>query len=80
MGAWEEMDGVDFDEYSFLPDGWDNHAVWVDINHGQTPIHQLKTDHIQNIIRGLAHGKSYWQQIDKLGVLKNELKSRTQTK
>lgn len=74
--SWADDNGVDgepeFDDYrSEAPDD-----VWEDTNYNETPIKDLATPHLVNIIRGLEAGKSYWEQIDKLPNLRAELKKR----
>lgn len=76
--SWADDEGFDaYDEPNY-PDGHDNMGVWVDVHWNQTPIHQLETTHIKNIIRGLEAGKSYFGQISKIEILKKELKMRSQ--
>jgi len=74
--SWVEDNGYDAYDEPEYPAGSDNMAVWVDKDWNQTPIHQLETRHIENIIRNLEDGKSYFGQADKLDTLKRELNNR----
>lgn len=75
--SWAEDEGID---------GWDGLEPivsdsapdeWEDREFNITPIKDLETSHIQNIIRGLEEGSFYWGQQSKLSFLKAELERRS---
>lgn len=67
------------DDFDIPYSGYDSGTpddIWEDANHELTPIKELDTSHIANILRGLRSGKPYWGQKHKEPALKAELESR----
>ena len=71
--SWAEDMGYD----GYEPEVSDSEEYeWEDGKHSIRLISDLETFHIENIIRNLEAGKSYYSQEHKLDYLKKELKKR----